>query len=263
MKAIYIFLICVILLMSSCSISSNESNDSVLENDKTHIDVNTNMYSSNYNNDDDKQENEPVLNGELTSFDNLNEFVCDEGMIAKYSQYFTNDFPNNDRDEIISLYGKGSYLISLFGTDNLLSPQIDNNSYVDLGDKNGDGINELYYSTKINYYSFYKHFLDAFTEEMIKQLYNNYPFFYSYNDELWVIPTIMTGDLSVVHKEYEFIENSESICRFKCKKYHVKEGETPIFNRNDISEYVVDYDYFTFIKTDNGWRISECPCNIW
>jgi len=254
----------MILFVSSCSVNRNEVEYQYNYQENVETNIGSSEKSSVETYPDEFKNNKISLHGNITRREDIVDFQSDEERIRNYSDYINENINDIGNLESISeCFANGHYLMTLFSTDNIFNPQIGSTTYINVGDNNGDGIDEIYYETGYDFNSFYQLYLNVFTENMIEELYEINNFFYSYNEELWIIPTLLTGDISVVRKEYNITEKTPEMVKIECKKYHVREGEDPIFNPENMQVYLVDYDYFTFLRTDNGWRISECPTSMW
>ena len=264
MRSYRFSIIGILLLLSSCSNDGSLSNKTSINKEENVVTIQSDGDINNeYENAIEVTElSEVSVYGEIFSIDELVDFECNQTLIDEYSKRFVNEIAYFDNFESIkSLYANGCYLMTLFSTDNILGStyNISECSYFDKYYGNSNEDFNRYFETRYKYSSFYQLYLNVFTEDMVIDLFNHYPFFYNYNDSLWTMETTLSGDISIVHKEYEIVESSSDIIRIQRKKYHVGEGEKIEFIPENINKYTVDYDYFTFLKTDNGWRISECP----
>ncbi len=107
--------------------------------------------------------------------------------------------------------------------------------------------------------SFAEAYLEVFTKSALDRVFFRYTCFASYNDELWFASAAMTGNITIAHREYELITNTESEILFREIEYCVKQGEAVEYDPDKKDEYDIYTLDYKFVMTENGWRADEYP----
>ncbi len=128
---------------------------------------------------------------------------------------------------------------------------------------------DLFSETGINYDSFYNACCDVFTQDSVnKMLYETYPYYYAYNDELWVKIGSRTG--AIWHSELETIKQTDTEVEFNLICYAPEGGWSDAYYRDAEGEWrQTEFDpekrdvYKSgkirnrFVKTEEGWKAEE------
>lgn len=110
--------------------------------------------------------------------------------------------------------------------------------------------------------SFYGAYLSAFTEESAQRLIGRNRTFAPYHGELYSMgSTYEFGAYAAVYYEYELLSQTENEVSFRRVCYS-EEGDPWGYDKSPYDpekkgEYVVTYDDFKFVKTEDGWRAEE------
>lgn len=120
---------------------------------------------------------------------------------------------------------------------------------------------DLWYGTGIDYESFCDAYLEVFTASAAKRLFSAYSLFGSYQGELWLVGTSLSGNVYLVREEYELISKTENEIVFQrtdfSEDFHVPLYNEPVYDPEKRDKYVKEVFYYKFLKTDQGWRVDE------
>lgn len=115
-----------------------------------------------------------------------------------------------------------------------------------------------YLESGYTYESFRNAFYSAFTKETADAVFSRYPFFYSYNGELWYKDIGVGGDVGEIYQEYELTEQTDDALEFKRISYSVGVGEPLVeYDPAQKDEYEITEVEFRFVKTADGWRAEK------
>lgn len=201
-----------------------------------------------------------TVTGEALSPDQLVDFVLDEEWAKKYvDQWYVGEFLDSlDDPAWKDLYCRALALVRLISTDNLIpadavSARADERAQLRIDETLG-----YYMESGYTYESFLEAFYAVFTKETADTILSRYPFFCSYNGELWFLGTSAGGNVGEVFQEYELIEQTETALAFKRISYSVDIGE-PLSDYDPAKkdEYNKTEVNFRFVKTEDGWRAAE------
>ncbi|MCM1298006.1 MAG: hypothetical protein NC203_07865 [Firmicutes bacterium] len=123
--------------------------------------------------------------------------------------------------------------------------------------------------TGINFDSFYNAYCEIFTEDSVnKMLFETFPFYHVYNDELWVKYVSFGG--GIWHSEIEYVKETDTEVEFDLicyapeggwsdSSYQDPKGEwkTTEFEPEKRNIYKSAKIKNHFIKTEDGWRAQE------
>lgn len=175
---------------------------------------------------------------------------------------FLDDLDSDSKAEFKNLYRR-AYIISFFegfsGTDNIPWESVitDYESRAHLKSKGGD----LFFETGFTYDSFYNNYLDVFTKETVEKIFEFYPWFLSYNGELWIAGVSGGGDFTMLpHHDYEIVSKTDKEIIIRRTTYHydwVSTEEEYEFDPEKTDLYEKQYLDCKFVLTDDGWRIEE------
>ena len=126
-------------------------------------------------------------------------------------------------------------------------------------DASAVGKSEFFVESGRDFDSFAEAYLAVFTKSALDRIFSWYPCFASYNGELWFVSAAMTGDITVVHREYELITNTESEILFREIEYCIEVGEPFVYDQDKKEEYNTYTLDYKFVMTENGWRVDEFP----
>lgn len=205
-----------------------------------------------------------VITGEPLNPDELQEYQY--RLIDPEEKYWASEFVESlNRPEITDLYIRAQSLVKIFSNEYLyVVEELLNEDHTHKNetvlDASAVGKYAYYVETGVKFDSFAEAWLEVFTKSALDRAFSWYNSFVCYNKELWFSSGAMTGDISVVHCEYELITNSESEVFFKQISYCVKSGEEPLVydpeKKDEYRTYPLEYK---FVMTENGWRADEFP----
>lgn len=168
----------------------------------------------------------------------------------------------SDKEELKDLYRR-AHVISFYegscGTDNIPWESVitDHESRARLeSDEEG-----TFFETGFTYYSFYNNYLDVFTKETAERIFESYPWFLSYNGELWIIG-VSGGSFytQLPYEEYEVVKQTDAEITVRRTLYFydwVSAGEEYKFDPEKKELYTKQYSDCKFVLTEKGWRIGE------
>lgn len=167
-----------------------------------------------------------------------------------------------DKEELKNLYRR-AHVISFYegscGTDNIpwesVITDYESRAYLESDEKG------TFFETGFTYDSFYNNYLDVFTKETAERIFELYPWFLSYNGELWIIG-VSGGSFytQLPYEEYEVVKQTDAEITVRRTLYFydwVSAGEEQKFDHEKKELYTKQYSDCKFVLTDNGWRIGE------
>ncbi len=112
----------------------------------------------------------------------------------------------------------------------------------------------MYRETDLSFEGFYNQLLEVMTPEFANSLIDGGRF-YRYGDRLFVICASRGGDLSVVHREYEITERTDTEIVITEVCYCRKDDDPDLtYYPEKKDKYDKDYINNKFVLTENGWR---------
>lgn len=121
-----------------------------------------------------------------------------------------------------------------------------------------EGEGGVYLESGYTYESFRNAFYAAFTKETGDDILSRYPFFYSYNGELWYKDVGVGGDVGEIYQEYALTGQTDDTLEFKRISYSVGIGEPLVeYDPSKKDEYEITEVEFRFVKTADGWRAER------
>ncbi len=255
-KRLFTILSCLSMLGGLCSCSKAEINNS--DKDKVQYEI-----GEIENQSADFNKNITVY-GTQHSVDELAEFNidCEWANKAVANSYVEDFLDNLDNKEFKKLYCRALALIHIMSTDNFIladstSAWGNNGTYLEIFNEDTQK-KEVYMESGYDYDSFYEVFCGVFTEETVETIFSRYPFFLSYNGELWYKLVSAGGNPGEIFQEYELIDQSDDEIKFKRISYSAAKSEHyDGFDPEKKAEYIKKEIDFRFVKTDNGWRAAE------
>lgn len=209
-----------------------------------------------------ESENGITITGEPLSSDQLTDFELDYEWAKNYVDiWYVGDFLDGLGDPAFKdLYCRALALARLISTDNIkVSSSVDLSApaYLDIFNERIE-IPDRYMESGYTYDSFYEAFCSVFTQETADIIFSRYPFFYSYNGEMWFIGTSAGGNVGEVFQEYELMSQTDAELEFKRISYSVPIGE-PLTDYDPAKkdEYQKTEVEFRFVKTSDGWRAEK------
>lgn len=201
-----------------------------------------------------------TVTGEALSPDQLVDFVLDDEWAKKYvDQWYVGEFLDSlDDPAWKDLYCRALALVRLISTDNLIPADAVSARADERAQLRIDGTLGYYMESGYTYESFREAYYAVFTKETADTIFSRYPFFCSYNGEMWFLGTSAGGNVGEVFQEYELIDQTETELAFKRISYSVDIGE-PITDYDPAKkdEYNKTEVNFRFVKTEDGWRAAE------
>lgn len=153
-------------------------------------------------------------------------------------------------DDISETFYRAVSLTNAFVNRNLTEWDIDGPAQIETDDG-------TFYEKGVTYDSFYNALCGVFAEEYIPQM-TVYPFFLSYNGGVWLQSIGISIDTSIIHTEYEIIENTSSAVEFDTVHYCLGENDTAAeYDETKKDEYIQKRLRNRFVMTENGWRAVE------
>ena len=125
-------------------------------------------------------------------------------------------------------------------------------------ESDGDG---TFFETGFTYDSFYNNYLDIFTKKTAERIFEFYPWFLSYNGELWIIG-VSGGSFytQLPYEEYEVVKQTDVDITIRRTLYFydwVSAGEECEYDPEKKDLYTKQHSDCKFVFTDDGWRIEE------
>lgn len=202
-------------------------------------------------------EGEPMTKDKLVDY-NLEEYHNPDESGFQSMKDFLDGLDCTYKAELKSLYWRG-YLLSFkelsSGTD--FVPRLDIENRAVLEDEKS---NMTFFETGFTYDSFYGNYTNVFTKETADKILKMYPWFLSYNEELWIMGVSGGGFYTQLpHEEYEVLTQTdkELVIRRTLFFYDwVSAGEEYAFDPDKKDLYVKTYSECKFVLTDDGWRIE-------
>lgn len=108
---------------------------------------------------------------------------------------------------------------------------------------------QIFNETGIRYDSFIDTLNDLFTEESAALMLNQFPFFYGYNGELYCNMVTAGYSITLVHTEYEILENSSDTVKFNTVNYYV-----PFDNSSELEYDPEKKDGYARTEINNEFR---------
>lgn len=204
---------------------------------------------------------EPMVSDMLADYDLEKYYDLDECGYKSMTD-FLDGLDCSDKEELIDLYRR-AHVISFYegscGTDNIPWESVitDYESRARL-ESDEDG---AFFETGFTYYSFYNNYFDVFTKETAERIFELYPWFLSYNGELWIIG-VSGGSFytQLPYEEYEVVKQTDAEITVRRTLYFydwVSAGEEYKFDPEKKELYTKQYSDCKFVLGDNGWRIEE------
>lgn len=255
----------ITLCLCSCSTASVESSDTSEHGQpETSIAEETEGLSLNTETEDLHAEagfkiieGTPLTKDKLVDY-NLEEYHNPDESGFQSMKDFLDGLDCTYKAELKSLYWRG-YLLSFkelsSGTD--FVPRLDIENRAVLEDEKS---NMTFFETGFTYDSFYGNYTNVFTKETADKILEMYPWFLSYNEELWIMGVSGGGFYTQLpHEEYEVLTQTdkELVIRRTLFFYDwVSAGEEYAFDPDKKDLYVKTYSECKFVLTDDGWRIE-------
>lgn len=268
-------LCCFTMLSTSLCACSGETENTIPESTskhetkeqrevpKTETELSINFGAANTDDPADMESEDGItITGEALSPDQLVDFELDYEWTRNYvDKWYVGDFLDGLNDLVYKdLYCRALALVHLISTDNIkVSSAVDLSSPVFLNVFNEQsGYTNRYMESGYTYESFYAAFCSVFTQETADIILSRYPFFYSYNGEMWFMSTSTGGNIGEVFQEYELINQTDTELEFRRISYSVAIGE-PITDYDPAKkdEYEKTEVEFRFVKTESGWRAEK------
>ncbi len=153
-------------------------------------------------------------------------------------------------DDISETFYRAVSLTNAFVNRNLTEWDIDGPAQI----KTDNG---TFYEKSVTYDSFCNALCGVFAEKYVPQM-TVYPFFLSYNGGVWLQSIGISIDTSIIHTEYEIIENTPSAVEFDTVHYCLGENDTAAeYDETKKNEYIQKRLRNRFVMMENGWRAVE------
>lgn len=253
--------------LTACSLKYDESSDdgSTVESTSENVPVSSGSSAESDTESVPEQSKQPVttdINGESGKLfgtprpaDTLGEFTYDR-LYKRIKDNLSADAALMETlneigiDEISETFYRAVSLTNALVNRNLTEWDIDEPAWI----KTDSGV---FHEKGVTYDSFYSALCEVFAEEYVPQM-TVYPFFLSYNGGVWLQSIGISIDTSIIHTEYEIIENTPSAVEFDTVHYCIGENDTAAeYDETKKDEYVQKRLCNRFVMTENGWRAVE------
>lgn len=222
------------------------------ENEETKLVIKTNGDEFTYT-----VEGEPMTKDKLVDY-SLEEYHNPDELGFQSMKDFLDGLDCTYKTELKSLYWR-AYLLSFkelsSGTD--FVPRLDIESRATLEDEKS---NMTFFETGFTYDSFYGNYTNVFTKETADKILEMYPWFLSYNEELWIMGVSRGGNYTQLpHEEYEVLTHTDTELTIQRTLYYydwVSAGEKYVFDPDKKDLYSKGYSECKFVLTEEGWRIE-------
>ncbi|MCM1059781.1 MAG: hypothetical protein NC452_05760 [Eubacterium sp.] len=194
----------------------------------------------------------PLSSEQLTEF-NFERSWAESVMKNGYAGAFLDTL---DNAEFKDLYCTALSLVH--SMSNIIPTDAVPTEFADKAQLTVDGQYGFYLESGYTYESFQNAFYSAFTKETADTIFSRYPFFQSYNGELWYKDIGVGGNVGEIYQEYVLINQTDTELEFKRISYSVAIGE-PLTDYDPAKkdEYEKSEVEFLFVKTADGWRAEK------
>ena len=153
-------------------------------------------------------------------------------------------------DEVSETFYRAVSLTNAFVNRNLTEWDIDEPARIETD-------SGVFHEKGVTYSSFYNELCGVFAEEYIPKM-TVYPFFCSYNGGVWLQSIGISKDTSIIHTEYNIVENTSSAVEFDTVHYCIGENDMAAdYDETKKNEYVQKTLCNRFVMTEDGWRAVE------
>lgn len=111
-----------------------------------------------------------------------------------------------------------------------------------------------YYETGVSSEDFFNAVYEVYTEEAVKEMLKNSPFYVFYNGEVWVT-LITSSSVNLVGTELELTKQTDTEIEFQSILYQGITTHTP--HNGEVENPEVYKFNNKFVKTEKGWRVVE------